>query len=163
MLTKRDFVVPHLDIQTHLIQRKHKLCAHTLSLITGGKIEVPTNVMRDGMEGIRSIFPDEKELRFWTYVELPTTFLNASEEPLEQSSWISSEWSPVRKVDIAEQSSSAAFRDTPWKDGVGFNIRFQAHVAFLNPCEPLHRGTIKPDTIRQGILQSTNRNIHALH
>ncbi len=68
MLTESNFVVPHLDFQTHPCQGVHQLGAHRHGLVVCREVEITADVVRNRVNGFDPIALEQEELGFGTDV-----------------------------------------------------------------------------------------------
>src|SRR3989338_1985985 len=159
MLAPRYFMVAHLHLHAHALQRPDDLVPHSRCEITGREIKVASHIMRH-RRGFPTRLLLEEETPPRADIVLEAHLLGFHHRALQDMAGIAFERLSVWSMDIADHPCSAVV--LPGQHRVRAHVRMQHHVALENARESFYGGAVEPDALLQRLLQPLGRDVDGL-
>ncbi len=166
MLAAGYLVVAHLNLHAHGFQRQDDLAAHLLRLVTGREVEIAADIVRRGAGGkstvVRAVALEQEELQFGADVVDVPPLGGPGQRARQYHPWRAERGLSVRAVGVADQARAPPLLRAPREYLVGSRVGHQYHVALEDPCKPLDRRAIEPDSLLEGRLKPADGDRDAL-
>ena len=155
-------VVAELHRDAHRLEHRDRLAAEVRALGLGGVVEEAAAVDRHRLDAVDRHVLEQVELDLGVGVEGEPLVGGRRQDALEDEARVGVRRGAVGHHDVAEHPRRGRPLAAPRQDLERRRVGLGEHVGLVDPREPLDRGAVEPDPLRERALELGRRHRHGL-
>ena len=155
-------VVAELHRDAHRLEHRDRLAAEVRALGLGGVVEEAAAVDRHRLDAVDRHVLEQVELDLGVGVEREPLVGGRRQDALEDEARVGVRRGAVGHHDVAEHPRRGRPLAAPRQDLERRRVGLGEHVGLVDPREPLDRGAVEPDPLRERALELGRRHRHGL-